>query len=126
MDSKVLTTLAVLVGVLAVLYFITDSKVVAEVKTETASVEETQHEQPSGEEVTETVSEEITETVSEKVMPVGGEEYSEINTMESASEEELSPREEEVQPEINSEEELTFQKKDYNVSGYGGNDYSTF
>tara|TARA_B100000768_G_scaffold181870_1_gene207011 strand:+ start:317 stop:706 length:390 start_codon:yes stop_codon:yes gene_type:complete len=129
MDSKVLTTLAVLVGVLAVLYFVTDSKIVTDVKTETASVEETQDQQSSDEEVsekvTEVVSEEITEMVSEEVMPMSGEEYSEINKMEGITEEKLSPREE-VSPEITPQEELTFQKKDYNVAGYGGNDYSSF
>ena len=125
MDSKVLTTLAVLVGVLAVLYFVTDSKIVTDVKTETASVEETQDQQSSDEKVTEVVSEEITEMVSEEVMPMSGEEYSEINKMEGITEEKLSPREE-VSPEITPQEELTFQKKDYNVAGYGGNDYSSF
>lgn len=118
MDSKVLTTLAILVGVLAVLYFVTDSKVDSEVevRTETVSVEESQ---------AEPAEEELTEMQSEEVMPsTNDDEYSEVNMMEEeVHHEEVS----EVAPEEAApEEELTFQKKQFNVSGWGGSDYSSF
>ena len=123
MDSKVLTTLAILVGVLAVLYFVTDSKSDSdvEVRTETVSVEETHDELHH--------DEEITEMPSEEVLPSGGdEEYSEVNMMEETSVEEAPHVEETHHSEEapQQEAELTFQKKDFNVSGYGGSDYSSF
>lgn len=117
MDSKVLTTLAILVGVLAVLYFVTDSKVDSEVevRTETVSVEESQPEP---------AEEELTEMQSEEVMPsTNDEEYSEVNMMEEHHHEEVSEVASEV---VAPEEELTFQKKEFSVSGWGGSDYSSF
>ena len=74
MDSKVLTALAILVGVLAVLYFVTDSKFDSEVevRTETVSVEESQAE----------LQKKLTEIQSEEVMPsTNDDEYSEVNMM---------------------------------------------
>jgi len=99
------------VGVLVVLYFVTDNKVNSEVevRTETVSVEESQAE-PAEEELTEMQSEEVMPSTNDK-------EHYEVKMME-----EVVPTEGEAV----AEEELTFEKKQFNVTGWGGSDYSSF
>tara|TARA_B110000908_G_C10265933_1_gene463924 strand:- start:2703 stop:3032 length:330 start_codon:yes stop_codon:yes gene_type:complete len=109
MDSKVVSTLALLVGVLAALYILTGMKEERPVhtETETVSVQESSEEQ------------DMSKTASEHVH----------SAEESPRGEELpnveeSPRGEES-PNVEESEELKLSKQ-YNVTGYGGTDYSTF
>ena len=124
MDSKVVSTLALLVGVLVALYILTgDRDKVAAEETETVSIQETSELPPMSEEETEEVTE---MRHSEMEMEMG--------SQENLSEEEVIPENVEESPEADEnveenseeEEEVRLQPNQYNVSGYGGDDYSTF
>lgn len=125
MDSKVLRTLAILAGVLVLLYVMTNKDVptTSEQSEEQIAVEETSEEVHSMMEEAEHMPEEMIaeEAVgtSEDIM-----QYAEYQMAEEINESETMPEmvEEEVE-----EEELTFKPKaEKVVTGYGGDDFASF
>ena len=127
MDSKVLRTLAILAGVLALLYVMTDKDVPTsseqtEQSEEQVAVEETSEEVHSMMEEAEQMPEEImaeeAEGITEDMM-----QHAEYQMAEEMSESETMPE----MIEQEAEEELTFKPKaEKVVTGYAGDDFASF
>lgn len=124
MDSKVLRTLAILAGVLVLLYVMTNKDVptTSEQSEEQIAVEETSEEVHSMMEEAEHMPEEMIaeEAVgtSEDIM-----QYAEYQMAEEINESETMPE----MVEQEAEEELTFKPKaEKVVTAYGGDDFASF
>jgi hypothetical protein len=124
MDSKVLRTLAILAGVLALLYVMTDKDVptTSEQSEEQVAVEETSEEVHSMMEEAEHMPEEM---MAEEAVGITEDmmQHAEYQMAEEMSESETMPE----MMEQEAEEELTFKPKaEKLVTGYAGDDFASF